>query len=176
MSLIIYRSKVHICFWCFQVRELDLNIKWDDIENIHPLSALDKESKKSIRLFKKVIVRRKCIQGEGVKYLLDFGKRRSIPNIVVKHGSLLEESSNEKKKYWLDESHVPLHLLKNFEEKRISRRSNDVKPEKSIEFKVMRRPQEKKGFAYLFSKEEKSEYSQCGLCKKDVLVRYELLM
>lgn len=134
---------------------------------------MDKESRKSIRLFKKVIIRRKCIQGGLVKYLLDFGKRRAIPDIVKKHGSVVEESSSERKKYWLDESYVPLHLLKNFEEKRVARKANDMKPGKVVESgRVMKRPQEKKGFAYLFAKAERSEYYQCGHCSKDVLIRY----
>ncbi|XP_024027304.1 DDT domain-containing protein PTM isoform X2 [Morus notabilis] len=156
----------------FQVRELDSHIKWDDIENTHPLPVLDKESRKSIRLFKKVIVRRKSVQGGLVKYLLDFGKRRAIPDVVSKHGSMVEESSSERKKYWLDESYLPLHLLKNFEEKRIARKSTDNKSGKSVDYgSVMKRPQQKKGFAYLFSKAERSEYYQCGHCNKDVLIR-----
>lgn len=159
--------------WCYQVRELDSHIKWDDIENTHPLPVLDKESRKSIRLFKKVIVRRKSVQGGLVKYLLDFGKRRAIPDVVSKHGSMVEESSSERKKYWLDESYLPLHLLKNFEEKRIARKSTDNKSGKSVDYgSVMKRPQQKKGFAYLFSKAERSEYYQCGHCNKDVLIRY----
>lgn len=106
------------------------------------------------------------------KYLLDFGKRRAIPDIVKKHGSIVEESSTERKRYWLDESYVPLHLLKNFEEKRISRKSTDMKSGKIIEFGgVRKRPQEKSPFEYLFSKAERSENYQCGHCNKDVLIR-----
>jgi predicted ATP-grasp superfamily ATP-dependent carboligase len=79
---------------------------------------LDKELRKSFRLFKKVIIRRKCVE-EGTKYLLDFGKRRSIPEIVLKNGSMIEESSSERKKYWLNESYVPFYLLKSFEERKL---------------------------------------------------------
>ncbi|KAK7258117.1 hypothetical protein RIF29_32569 [Crotalaria pallida] len=154
-----------------QVRELYSNIKWHDIENSHPQFMLDKESRKSIRLFKKAIVRRKCSEGQSVKYLIDFGKRRAIPDIVVKHGSLLEESTSERKKYWLDESYLPLHLLKNFEEKRIVRKSNEKKPGKVIEIgRVNKRPR-KEVFSYLLSKLERSECQQCGHCNKDVPIR-----
>ncbi|KAL0728231.1 hypothetical protein Bca4012_024324 [Brassica carinata] len=102
----------------FQVRTFHSYIKWDDIENSHLLPASDKESKKSARLFKKVIVRRKCIEEDTVKYLLDFGKRRNVPDVVLKNGRMIEESSSERKKFWLNESYVPLHLLKGFEEKK----------------------------------------------------------
>ncbi|KAJ9699202.1 hypothetical protein PVL29_008014 [Vitis rotundifolia] len=154
------------------VRELDLNIRWDDIENTHPLFKLDKEARKSIRPFRKVIIRRKCIEGTVSKYLLDFGKRKIIPDVVVKHGSILEESSSERKKYWLDESHVPLHLLKAFEEKRIARKSGNINSGKLHEGgREMKRPSKDKGFSYLFLKAERSENYQCGHCKKGVLTR-----
>lgn len=159
-------------FLCLQVRELDANIKWDDIGNTNLLSKIDKDSKKPVRSFKKVIIRRKCSEGITVKYLLDFGKRRFIPDVVVKHGSRVEDSSSDKKKFWLEESHVPLHLLKGFEEKRIARKSNNMKSENLYEkSKVVK----KKGFSYLFSRAEKPDKYQCGHCKKDVLIRYSVV-
>ncbi|CAK7331144.1 unnamed protein product [Dovyalis caffra] len=155
-----------------QVREFDSNIRWDEIENAHPLSMLDKELRKSFRLFKKVIVRRKCVEEEGAKYLLDFGKRRSIPEVVSKHGSMIEESSSERKKYWLNDSYVPLHLLKGFEERRIARRSSKMSSGKHTEAcAVVKKPLKKRGFSYLFARAERSEYHQCGHCNKDVPIR-----
>ena len=134
---------------------------------------MDKESAKSIKLFRKVIVRRKCSEKGVIKYLLDFGKRRAIPDVVRKQGSVLEEPSSEKKKYWLEESYLPLHLLKNFEERRIARKSSDGKSGKALAVgKVKVRPQVEKGFAYLFAKAERSDYYKCGHCHKDVLIRY----
>lgn len=131
------------------------------------------DSKKPVRSFKKVIIRRKCSEGAAVRYLLDFGKRRFIPDVVVRHGSKLEDFSNEKKRYWLEESHVPLYLLKAFEEKRISRKSNTVKLGKLCESsRVMKKPLKEKGFSYLFSRAERLDYDQCAHCKKDVLIRY----
>ena len=155
----------------FQVREFYSNILWDDIENTHPLPTLEKELRKSIRLFKKVIVRRKSVEGDVTKYLLDFGKRRVIPDIVKKHGIMLEDSSNDKKRYWLNGIYVPLHLVKNFEEKRIARKTNEVKP-KNVELSTVKSSSRKKGFAYLFAKADKPELYQCGRCNKVVPVRY----
>ncbi|XP_057790212.1 DDT domain-containing protein PTM-like isoform X2 [Salvia miltiorrhiza] len=155
-----------------QVRELDANIRWDDIGNNKLLLKIEMDSKKPVRSFKKVIVRRKCSEGAAVRYLLDFGKRRFIPDVVVKHGSKPEDSSNEKKRYWLEESHVPLHLVKAFEEKRIARKSNTMKSGKFSESSgVMKKPLKEKGFSYLFSRAERLDYYQCVHCKKDVLIR-----
>ncbi|KAL0709420.1 hypothetical protein Bca4012_016398 [Brassica carinata] len=156
----------------FQVRTLHSYINWDDIENSHLLPASDKESKKSARLFKKAIVRRKCIEEETVKYLLDFGKRRHIPDVVLKNGRMIEESSSERKKFWLNESYVPLHLVKGFEEKKAVRKAS--KPGGSIRHtkidKVRKMPSERKGFSYLFERAERPEASLCEQCKKDVLL------
>ncbi|CAL5212450.1 unnamed protein product [Lathyrus oleraceus] len=155
-----------------QVRELYSNIRWHDIENNHPLYVLDKESRKSSKLFKKAIVRRKLPDGQSVKYLLDFGKRRAIPDIITKHGSLLvEEPESERKKYWLNESYVPLRLVKNFEEKRIVRRSNNKKHGKIIGIDRVKRAPQQRGFSYLFSRMERSVCHQCEHCKRDVPIR-----
>lgn len=155
------------------MREFDLFIRWDDIENTHPHSLLDKESIKSIRLFKKVIVRRKSLEGSVARYLLDFGKRRSVPDVVLKHGKKLEKSDCEKKKYWLDEVYVPLHLLKSFEERRITREAGKKISSKSRRaVKVTKKPSREKGFDYLFSRAERVESYQCGHCNKNVLIRY----
>ncbi|XP_010419831.1 PREDICTED: DDT domain-containing protein PTM-like [Camelina sativa] len=153
-----------------QVRILQSYIKWDDIENSHLLPTLDKDSRKSARLFKKAIVRRKCTEEENVKYLLDFGKRRNIPDVVSKNGCMVEESSSGRKKFWLNESHVPLHLVKGFEEKKAVRKTS--KPGGSFRHskidKVQKRSSEGKGFSYLFERAERSESSLCEQCKKDV--------
>ncbi|KAK8288621.1 hypothetical protein V6Z12_D07G137200 [Gossypium hirsutum] len=156
----------------FQVRELGSNIRWDDVANTHALPTLPKDFKKSIRLFKKCVVRRKSIETDVVKYLLDFGKRRIIPEIVKRYGTVVEESSSERKKYWLNESYVPLHLVKSFEERRIARNSNKMVSDKTSEISRMaKESSKKKGFSYLFSKAESTEYYQCGHCNKDVLIR-----
>lgn len=155
-----------------QVRDLDAHIRWNDIENTSMLAIIDKEFQKAVRSFKKVIVRRKSSEGSVVKYLLDFGKRRFLPDIVVRCGTIPEEASNERKRYWLEESHMPLHLVKGFEEKRIARKSSKITVGKHRETKrIMKKPRKEKGFAYLFLKAERPEYYQCGHCNKDVLIR-----
>ncbi|KAL0342853.1 UNVERIFIED_CONTAM: DDT domain-containing protein PTM [Sesamum calycinum] len=167
-----YAKRTKYASWRAAVRELNANIRWDEIGNTNLLSKMDKDPKKSIRSFKKVIIRRKCCEGAVVRYLLDFGKRRFIPDVVVRHGSMLEDSSSERKKYWLEESHVPLHLLKSFEEKRIARKSNKMEPGKVHDNSgVAGMPSKKKGFEYLFARAERLEKNQCGHCNKDVLIR-----
>ena len=161
------------------MRTLHSYIKWDDVENSHLLLASDKESKKSARLFKKVIVRGKCIEEETVEYLLDFGQKRSIyiPDVVLKNGRMIEESSGERREYWLNESYVPLHLLKGFEEREAVRKTSNPggsfrHPE--IE-QVRKRSSERKGLSYLFERAERPESSLCEQCKEHVPLRYVLI-
>ncbi|KAI3846440.1 hypothetical protein MKX03_001890 [Papaver bracteatum] len=153
-----------------QVREFYSNIRWDEIENAQLLSLIDKDYKRSWRLFKKVTIRRKCVEGANVKYLLDFGKRRTIPDSVIQHGVMLELSASERKKYWLDELHVPLSILKAFEEKKLARIHNKIDSAvlRGEAGKLIKRTSRKRGLSYLLSK---SENHQCGQCKKDLLVR-----
>ncbi|CAH8281779.1 unnamed protein product [Eruca vesicaria subsp. sativa] len=158
----------------FQVKTLHTYIKWDDFENSHRLLASDNESKKSARLFNKVVVRKKCIEEGTVKYLLDFGKkRRIIPDVVLKNGRMIEESSSESRMYWLNESYMPLHLLKVLEDRKAVR--NPRKPGSSFRKpeinKVRKRSSEVKGFSYLFERAERSESSLCEQCKRDVPLR-----
>ncbi|KAK1439444.1 hypothetical protein QVD17_05262 [Tagetes erecta] len=156
-----------------QIRELDAHIKWEEIQNSSHLAKMDKESIKSMRSFKKAIIRRKSSEGGGrVKYLLDFGKRRFIPDMVVKHGSKIDESSSsERKKYWVEEPYIPLFLLKPFEDKRIALKSNKTSTSFPVSTRVVKNPSKKDVFSYLFSKAEKPVNHLCGHCNKDVLIR-----
>ncbi|KAL7084603.1 hypothetical protein ACP275_14G232700 [Erythranthe tilingii] len=155
-----------------QVRELDAHIRWGDIGNKQFPSKQDKESKKPIKSFKKVIIRKKSCEGEIVRYLLDFGRKRCIPDIAVKHGSLHEDSSSESKQYWLEDSHVPLHLIKAFEEKKIARKSSKtISGEHNESSRAVVKPLRKKGLEYLFERAERLQNHQCGHCKEDVNIR-----
>lgn len=176
-KVLAWRASVESAFTveqlALQIRELDANIKWEEIENTIHLAKMDKDSLKYMRSFKKAIVRRKSSEGAIVKYLLDFGKRRFIPDTVVKHGSKVEESSNERKKYWVEESYVPLFLLKAFEDKRIALKSNKMSSSKltfPFSGRVFNSPK-KDVFSYLFSKAEQSNTLPCGYCNKDVAIR-----
>uniref|UniRef100_A0A0D9X2I4 PHD-type domain-containing protein n=1 Tax=Leersia perrieri TaxID=77586 RepID=A0A0D9X2I4_9ORYZ len=153
-----------------QIKELEFNIKWTEILNTLPASLATKESQKIARLFKKVIVRRKHVEGTNVEYLLDFGKRENIPPVIAKHGKKLDDPSSERNRYWLSEGHIPLSLLKAYEAKALTRllkkkdidhlrkKITDLKPSKP----------KKSGFDYLLEKAKKQVVGLCGHCDKEV--------
>ncbi|KAH6833877.1 chitinase A [Perilla frutescens var. hirtella] len=123
------------------VRELDANIRWNDIENINVFLKREKESKKCIKASKNASVRKKRCERGVVKYLIHFNKCRSLPHIVLRHGSRHPDSSSNQRKCWLKESHVPLHLLKEYEEKQLVRAPNRT----TLEEKWLRLPFQKDG-------------------------------
>ncbi|KAG8099175.1 hypothetical protein GUJ93_ZPchr0013g34119 [Zizania palustris] len=153
-----------------QIKELEFNIKWTEILSTLPASLATKETQKIARLFKKVIVRRKRVEGTNVEYLLDFGKRENIPPVIAKYGIKLEDPSSERNRYWLSEGHVPLSLLKAYEAKtltrllkkkditHISKMMTDFKPPKPIKI----------GFDDLLEKAKKLVLGLCGQCDREV--------
>ncbi|KAL6657424.1 hypothetical protein ACP70R_005204 [Stipagrostis hirtigluma subsp. patula] len=159
-----------------QIKELEWNIKWTEMLSTLPSSLATKETKKLARLFKKVIVRRKRTEGANVEYLLDFGKRENIPPVVSKHGTKLEEPSNERTRYWLSEVHVPLNLLKAYEAKSLSRllkkKETDDLPKKTKKRRESKPSKPKiSAFDYLFERAKKLATRLCGQCNKEVIDR-----
>ncbi|ONM60474.1 DNA binding [Zea mays] len=157
-----------------QIKELEWNIKWTEILSTLPSSLMTKETQKIARLFKKVIIRRKRIEGTNVEYLLDFGKRENIPPVISKHGTKLEESSSERNRYWLSEVHVPLNLLKAYEAKtfaRLLKKKETDELSKKTKKLCGSKPEmpRKTGFDYLFEKAEKRSTMPCGHCHKEVI-------
>jgi hypothetical protein len=145
-----------------------------------PSSLATKETQKIARLFKKVIIRRKRVEGTNVEYLLDFGKRVNIPPIVAKHGTKFEEPSIERNRYWLSEDHVPLNLLKSYEARAVARllkkKEADDLPKKTKKARKLQddKPQKpkKSGFDYLFERAKRLSIRLCGQCNKEVMARY----
>ena len=72
----------------------------------------DKES----AVFKKTVICAKNSENGLIKYLMDFEKHKDIPTCIVKYETWVEEDLYGTCKYWLSESHMPLCLLKDFEE------------------------------------------------------------
>jgi len=161
---------------CLQIKELEWNIKWTEILGTLPSSLMTKETQKIARLFKKVIIRRKRIEGTNIEYLLDFGKRENIPPVISKHGIKFEEPSSERNRYWLNEGHVPLNLLKAYEAKAFARLLKKKETDELPKTKKMRNSKpkmpKKTGFAYLFERAEKRSHGLCGHCNKEVAARY----
>lgn len=152
-----------------QVRYLDTYIKWKDL--VYPQDhcpegkAVDKESAS----FRNATFCGKRYEGGEFKYLLDFGNQKEIPISAVKHGRKTEETEGSGNKYWLGESHVPLYLLKAFEDRLLQ--DEGSKQVWKVQNRLMKGIRNKNIFAFLLSKEEMNEKCLCAHCGMDILVR-----
>ncbi|XP_068662421.1 DDT domain-containing protein PTM-like [Aristolochia californica] len=147
----------------YQVRDLDSNIRWSDLLNTDLFPKLSKESRKITRPLKNITIRKKWVEGTQVKYLLDFGKRKIVPEIVIRYGSLHDESST-RTKYWLTECYVPLNLLKAFEERKLARKFSKKDKSDKMNFGLLsnmggnqKKVSRCKGLSYLLSKGQSVE-------------------
>ena len=123
-----------------------------------------------------MICQKRVDEGQ-LRYLLHFGKKKSIPDIVTKHGVLEEGTSNEDKKYWLDESYIPINILKAYEAKKLDKKlkktNTEGVPDKGLSEKCyVRKSMQKKGLSYLLSRGKDSDQLLCRHCGKLVVQRF----
>ncbi|XP_078436506.1 PHD-finger and DNA binding domain-containing protein isoform X2 [Wolffia australiana] len=161
----------------YQVKELDSCIRWNDLSSSHPLPNIGKEYGKSSKQMWKAIICQKREDERHVSYLLDFGRKKSIPDVVTKHGALQESSSNEGRKYWLDESHIPVSLIKTFEARKLEKlmmvTNLEVFPDKDS--CNMRNINREKGLSFLLSRGGNSDQYFCHHCGKLVRQREDVV-
>jgi hypothetical protein len=86
----------------------------------------------------------------------------------------IEQSENGKDKYWFSEMHIPLYLIKEFEES-VDKVVPPSAKKPSNELSVLQRRQLKDSrrdiFSYLASKRDKLDSCSCASCQYDVLIR-----
>jgi len=155
-----------------QIRNLDACIRWDDLLNSEDFCQLKMVGDKESTVFKEAVICAKNSENGLIKYLIDFGKQKAIPACIVKHGTKLEEALDGTCKYWLSESHVPLCLLKDFEEE-VQLRAHPNKGSKRFRKVHYRLSKTSKldVFTILLAKAENREKCSCTHCNKDVLIR-----
>lgn len=185
----------------YYAKDFDSHVKWGELSNTcHPTKS-GKESKKMAKLLKNVFICGKCNDGKQMKYLVDCGKKEILPAFITKHGVLLEDSTVDRRRFWLSEAHIPLNLLKAYEEKNIKKKmarllrkldpesssvkESDTKSKKRKQLNITdvglntvnenewnaKRRKRSEGLSFLYSRREESQKVLCQQCNKDVLVR-----
>ncbi|XVF05256.1 hypothetical protein REPUB_Repub05bG0155900 [Reevesia pubescens] len=157
-----------------QVRYLDLHVRWNDLVRPEHNIPDGKSSETEASVFRNAIICDKKTVGSKIQYGVAFGNQKHLPSRVMKNIIDIEQTKDRKEKYWFLITHIPLYLIKEYEE----RMSNVVLPsvKKPIsELSELQRRQLKASrrdiFAYLTSKRDKSEKCSCALCQMDVLLR-----
>lgn len=132
-----------------------------------------------MRPLRNVKIRKKCVEGKQVNYVLDFGKKKNIPDIITKQAIKHDEISNGNKYFWLNETIVPLGLVKAYELKKVEQKNSKLNKKDVYhevdKYEITKRRKRSDGFSYLFSKALKNESHKCGQCKKDIPKWYLLI-
>lgn len=68
---------------------------------------------------KDVIIHRKIVDENEVIYVVDFRKRKNIPEVITEQALRNRETIHGFKHFWLNEAIVPLGLVKAYESKMV---------------------------------------------------------
>ncbi|KAF1899563.1 hypothetical protein Lal_00019691 [Lupinus albus] len=99
-----------------QVRYLDYYLRWNDLirqeQNIQDGKGQEPEAStfRNANICDKKLVEGKCCYG------VVFGSQKHLSSRVMKNIVEIEQDSGGKEKYWFSEAHIPLHLVKEYEE------------------------------------------------------------
>ncbi|KAJ8749984.1 hypothetical protein K2173_013899 [Erythroxylum novogranatense] len=157
-----------------QVRYLDLYVRWSDL--VCPEQNLQdgKGPESEVSFFRNANICDKKLEGYKIKYGVIFEGQKHVPSRIMKNIIEIEQTKDGKNKYWFYEAHVPLYLIKVFEEKRevvvlplAKKSTNKLSEFQKRQLKASRRDI----FLYLVRKRDKQEKCSCASCQHDVLLR-----
>ncbi|GFY99236.1 PHD finger family protein [Actinidia rufa] len=100
-----------------QVRYLDLHVRWNDL--VHPeLNLQDgKGPETEASAFRNTFICDKKNVANKIIYGVVFGDQKHLPSRVLKNIVEIEQSQDGREKYWFSETHIPLYLIKDYEQK-----------------------------------------------------------
>uniref|UniRef100_A0ACD5YKG9 Uncharacterized protein n=1 Tax=Avena sativa TaxID=4498 RepID=A0ACD5YKG9_AVESA len=154
-----------------QVRYLDANIKWKEFIPPDQISSDGKSSDADYSALRNAVVCDKKIVDSNIRYALKFPNQKHLPVRITKNILEAEDNEDENGKLWFSENHVPLHLVRDFEQVvGGSSPSPGMIISNSFTYFYQRRVKASIGdiFSYLF---HKGDVYPCTSCKKDVAFR-----
>ncbi|RLN31007.1 uncharacterized protein C2845_PM05G05640 [Panicum miliaceum] len=155
-----------------QVRYLDAHIRWKEFIPPDQISSDGKSSDADLSSLRNAVICDKKIIDNKIRYALKFPNQKHLPVRVTKNILEAEGDQDEKRKLWFSENHVPLYMLREFEQNAgvSSLPTPEVLDSKCFTNFYPKRVRAYTGdvFSYLF---HKGEVYPCTSCKKDVLYR-----
>ncbi|XP_052311875.1 DDT domain-containing protein PTM isoform X2 [Populus trichocarpa] len=156
-----------------QVRYLDYHVRWSDL--VRPEQNLQdgKGSETEASFFRNAVICDKKFEEKTIRYGIAFGNQKHLPSRIMKNIIEIEKTEDGKDKYWFSELHVPLYLIKEFEESVdvIPPSSNKPSNELSVLQRRQLRASRRDMFSYLAFKRDKLDKCSCASCQCDVLIR-----
>ena len=99
------------------MRYLDLHVRWNDL--VRPEQNLQdgKGQETEASAFRNAFVCDKKNVSNKIIFGVAFGDQKHIPSRVLKNIVEIEQSPDGRQKYWFSETHIPLYLIKDYEQK-----------------------------------------------------------
>lgn len=154
---------------------MDAHIRWKDLVPPEQANLDGKGLDGDVSAFRNVVICDKRSIENKIIYALIFSSQKHIPLRVMKNVLEKESIDSENSKFWFSENHVPLYLIKDYEETihekllsgsvALGLHARPKFQEKQL--KVRRRDV----FYYLLHKGDKPSNSSCASCKGDVNLR-----
>uniref|UniRef100_A0A453KA83 Membrane-bound transcription factor PTM chromo domain-containing protein n=1 Tax=Aegilops tauschii subsp. strangulata TaxID=200361 RepID=A0A453KA83_AEGTS len=158
-----------IYIYLSQVRYLDAHIKWKEFIPPDQIPSDGKSSDADHSAFRNAVVCDKKVVDGNIRYALKFSNQKHLPVRVTKNILEAEDNQDENGKLWFSEIHVPLYLVRDFEQKAgvSSSPSPGIIFSNSFTNFYQRRVKATIGdiFFYLF---HKGDVYPCSSCEKDV--------
>ncbi|XP_058087295.1 DDT domain-containing protein PTM-like [Magnolia sinica] len=155
----------------FQVRCLDAHVRWNDLVRPDQVSQDGKASDTETFTFRNAVIRDKKIVEGKTRYALAFGNQKHLPSRIMKNIVEVETSQDGMERMWFSENHIPLYLIKDYEEKAERYPLPSSAEQLQCFSKFQRRPLkacQKDIFSYLVCRDDKCP---CALCQQDVFLR-----
>nr|XP_019704115.1 DDT domain-containing protein PTM isoform X2 [Elaeis guineensis] len=158
-----------------QVRYLDAHIRWKDLVRPEQIPLGGKSSDVDSAVFRNAVICNKKIVENRMIYAVKFPNQKHLPLHVTKNileaGNIQGENGN----WWFSENHIPLYLIKDFEERvgvKSSPCSTILNSHYLLKFQKKQSETRRRDiFLYLLHKGEKPSKCSCASCKRDVLLR-----
>ncbi|KAL6627034.1 hypothetical protein ACP70R_030760 [Stipagrostis hirtigluma subsp. patula] len=155
-----------------QVRYLDAHIRWKEFIPPDQNPSDGKSSDADFSALRNAVLCDKKIVDNKIRYALKFPNQKHLPVRVTKNILEAEDNQDENSKLWFSENHVPLYMVREFEQKAAFSSSPTPGTSAANCFTNLfpRRVKAWTGdvFSYLFYK---GVVYPCTSCKKDVLHR-----
>ncbi|XP_020578948.1 DDT domain-containing protein PTM-like isoform X2 [Phalaenopsis equestris] len=156
-----------------QVRYLDAHIRWKEFSRPEQIPIDIKGSENDIIVFRNTSISDKKIVEDKILYALNFGDQKHIPSRIAKTVVESEKAQGGNEKLWFSECHLPLYLIKEYEEKvgkcqvllAVSSAHN-----MAIFYRRALKPYWGDVFTYLTCRSENPV--KCSFCQKAVFLRY----
>uniref|UniRef100_J3N607 PHD-type domain-containing protein n=2 Tax=Oryza brachyantha TaxID=4533 RepID=J3N607_ORYBR len=100
-----------------QVRYLDAHIRWKEFIPPDQIPSDGKSLDSDFSVLRNAVVCDKKIVDNKIRYALKFPNQKHLPVRVTKNILEAEDNQDEDGKFWFSENHIPLYLLREFEQK-----------------------------------------------------------